>query len=66
MALLLLVIKAKLEAVASGISTIEKEFLADIVMPDGSTVNEWMRPQFALMLERDAMPKHFLLEGPPR
>lgn len=34
----LLIIKAKLELVALGGSTVEREFLADIVMPDGSTV----------------------------
>jgi len=35
---LLLVIKAKLEAVESGIITFEEEFLAHVVMPDGRTV----------------------------
>ena len=40
-----LIIKAKLEAVEAGISTIEREFLADIVLPDGSTTGEWMIPQ---------------------
>jgi hypothetical protein len=35
---LLLVIKAKLEAVESGIVTFEEEFLAHVVMPDGLTV----------------------------
>lgn len=33
-----LVIVAKLEAVAVGISTLEREFLADVVLPDGRTV----------------------------
>lgn len=35
---LALVIKAKLEAVASGITEFEQEFLAHIVLPDGRTV----------------------------
>lgn len=35
---LLLAIKAKLECVASGITTFEQEFLAHIVMPNGQTV----------------------------
>jgi len=35
-----LVVKAKLEAVESGISVFEEEFLANIVMPGGSTVYE--------------------------
>lgn len=38
---LALAIKAKLEVVASGISTFEQEFLANIVLPDGSTVGSW-------------------------
>lgn len=42
---LYLVIKAKLEAVDAGISTIEREFLADIVLPDGQTAGDWMHPQ---------------------
>lgn len=40
-----LVIKAKLEAVESGIATFEEEFLAQIVLPDGQTVAQWMLPQ---------------------
>ncbi len=41
---LLLVIKAKLEAVETGISTLEKEFLADVVLPNGRTLGEWAVP----------------------
>jgi hypothetical protein len=37
---LALVIKAKLEAVESGISVFEEEFLANIVLPGGQTVYE--------------------------
>lgn len=44
---LALVIKAKLEAVASGITTIEDEFLAHTVMGDGRTVSETIQPQIA-------------------
>lgn len=53
---LALVIKAKLEAVESGITTIEEEFLAHIVLPNGATVGEWARPQVALAYERNEMP----------
>lgn len=42
---LLLMIKAKLEAVESGISVFEEEFLANIVMPDGKLVAEHVRPR---------------------
>lgn len=46
---LLLVIKAKLEAAACGISTIEDEFLAWTVVPGGRgrTVGDMLRPQLA-------------------
>lgn len=44
---LALVIKAKLEAVESGISEFEDEFMANIVMPDGKTVSQMARPAIA-------------------
>jgi hypothetical protein len=44
---LALVIKAKLEAVESGITTFEDEFLAHIVMPDGLTVGAHVKPTIA-------------------
>lgn len=40
-----LVIQAKLEAVECGISVFEDEFMSNIVLPDGQTVGEFMRPQ---------------------
>lgn len=39
-----LAIKAKLEAVETGITTFEDEFMAHIVLPDGSTVAEHVAP----------------------
>lgn len=51
-----LVIKAKLEAVDAGITTVEQEFLAHIVLPDGSTVSDWVAPQLAIAYERNEMP----------
>ena len=54
---LVLVMKAKLEAVASGISTFESEFLANIVVPGGGTIGEWAIPQLADAYSRGiAMP----------
>jgi hypothetical protein len=41
---MVLIVKAKLEAVASGISTLENEFLANIVVPGGKTFGEWAAP----------------------
>lgn len=40
-----LVVQAKLEAVESGISEFDDEFLANIVLPDNSTVGDFIRPQ---------------------
>lgn len=54
---LLLVIKAKLEAVAVGITTLEDEFMAALVLSDGKTVGETMKPQ---------IDEHYRVGGPPR
>ena len=53
---LLLVIKAKLEAVSASISTIETEFLANIVLPDNTTAGEWMLPQIDRAYRTGQMP----------
>lgn len=53
---LALVIKAKLEAVDAGISTVEREFLADISLPNGSTVGQWVGPQLNAVYARGEMP----------
>lgn len=62
---LALVIKAKLEAVETGISVFEDEFMANIVLPDGKSVSEWMRPQIAEAYRIGQMPSMLpMLEGP--
>jgi hypothetical protein len=53
---LALVIKAKLEAVEAGISTVENEFMANIALPDGRTVSDWLGPQLSAVYAREAMP----------
>lgn len=53
---LLLVLKAKLEAVASGVSIFEDEFLANIVMPDGNLVAHHVRPCVATAYKTGEMP----------
>lgn len=53
---LYLIIKAKLEAVESGISTIEREFFYDVVLPDGKTIGEWMAPQVEKSYQTGNMP----------
>jgi hypothetical protein len=61
---LLLVIKAKLEAVATGIVSLEEEFLAHVVLPDNSTVGQWVEPQLHAVYGRGDMPA--LLPGSDR
>lgn len=58
---LALCIKAKLEAVQAGIVDFESEFLAHIVLPQGHTVGEWLRPQLDNAYESGTMPS--LLPG---
>ena len=53
---LLLCIKGKLEAVESEISTFEDEFLSHIVLPDGGTVGEMLKPQIENAYETGKMP----------
>lgn len=61
---LALVIKAKLEAVSAGITTIEDEFLAHTLLPDGSTMGQWAKPQIEEAYRIGAMPQHLQIEGP--
>lgn len=60
---LALVVKAKLEAVESGIATFEDEFLAYILLPDGGTVSQWLTPQLDIAYDPDqgTMPKGLTL-----
>lgn len=51
-----LVIKAKLEAVESGITSIEQEFMAHIVLPNGNTVGTVMIPQISSAYKDGKMP----------
>ena len=60
----LLVIKAKLVAVADGISTLEREFMADLVAADGRTVGESLRPMLEQCMGAPlALPPALLLGG---
>lgn len=54
-----LVITAKLEAVQTGIVTFDAEFMAHIVLPDGSTVGETIVPGIELAYETKSMPALF-------
>ena len=52
----MLIVKAKLEAIEAGISTIEREFLADVVMPNNQTVGQWLAPQIEQVYLSGKMP----------
>lgn len=54
---LAMIVKAKLEAVASGVSVFDDEFMPHIIMPDGKTVGEHMRGKIALAYKEGTMPK---------
>ena len=57
---LVLAVKAKLEAVDSGISTIEKEFMAFVVMPDGRQLSDYIIPELNNIAQSGKMPKLLL------
>lgn len=54
---LVLLVKAKLEGIESGIVTFEDEFLAQTVLPDNSTAGEFMHPQIELAYTSGRMPQ---------
>lgn len=58
---LVLMVKAKLEAVDAKISTFEDEFLPYTVLPDNRTVSEWLQPQLEAVHATGKMP--LLLES---
>ena len=60
---LLLVIKAKLEAVESNIATFEDEFLAHVVLPNQQTVAQYIGPAVAQMCETGRMAPDRMLNG---
>lgn len=51
-----LVVKAKLEAVDSGITCFEHEFMAHILLPDGQSVGDFMTPQIDEAYKNGKMP----------
>lgn len=53
---LILVVKAKLELIAEGMGTVESEFLAQIVLPDGRLVGDWLGPQLETAYKNGRMP----------
>lgn len=61
---LALIIKAKLEAVESGITEFDEEFMAHILLPDGKRIGDHMKPQIVAAYETGKMPP--LLPAPGR
>ncbi len=59
---LLLAIKAKLVSVDEGIETFEEAFMAHVVMPDGSTIGDHVKPRIAQAYKEQSMVP--LLPGP--
>ncbi len=53
---MLLIVKAKLEAIEAEITTFEQEFLPYFVLPDGRTVSDAMMPGIYGALEAGQMP----------
>ncbi|NIR28725.1 MAG: hypothetical protein GWN84_05295 [Gammaproteobacteria bacterium] len=53
---LALVIQAKLEACEVGISTIDREFLADLALPNGQTLGTQLMPALDRALSTGALP----------
>lgn len=53
---LVLAIKAKLECVEGGITTLEQEFMAHIVLPNGQTVGQAVLPQISQSYKDGKMP----------
>lgn len=52
-----LMIRAKLEAIESGLTSMEDEFLANLVLPSGSTVGEEVQPRIVEALAEHEMPR---------
>jgi hypothetical protein len=63
---LALVIKAKLEAVEAGISSVEDEFLSWTLLPDGRTVGQVIAPQIEASYATGQMPPLLAIEGGDR
>lgn len=60
---LVLVTKAKLEAAEVGISTLEREFLADTLLPDGRSVGELVMAEIADAYLTGRQPQLLLASG---
>jgi hypothetical protein len=53
-------VKAKLEAVEIGNSTMQRQFLADMVLPKGQTVGQWAAEELRPAIPAGQMPRSLL------
>lgn len=60
---ILLLVKAKVVSIMEGISTVEREFLADAVMPDGSVWADHA-PRMIAAAYKEGGPPRLMLEAP--
>lgn len=60
---LLIVVKAKLESVESGIETFEQAFASHLVLPNGQTLGEYILPQIDEAYKTGKMPSLLLSSG---
>ena len=60
---LVLIIKAKLEMIEGGGSTVDREFLADIMLPGGTTLGQHIAPQLEEAEKKGKMPQLLLPGG---
>ncbi|HEY1878457.1 MAG TPA: hypothetical protein VGG68_00845 [Caulobacteraceae bacterium] len=63
---LALMVRAKLEAVEAGVTTVEDEFLASTMMPDGATVGESVKRQIDEAYRLGGMPRPLMITGSGR
>lgn len=63
---LVLILKAKLEMITGGESTMEREFLADMMLPNGETVESEFLPKLLQALQANKQPRLALTSGDPK
>ena len=54
---LVLYVKAKLEFIENELSTVEQEFMAQMMLPSGETVADWLLPQIETARKIGVMPR---------
>ena len=59
-----LLIKAKLEAIKEGATTVEREFMADRLLYNGRTVADVLGPELRIATEEGRMPTTLMLTAP--